>query len=73
MSACGSTGKAIFRVILHDLDTNSEIIVNDIELIINHKLMQTVTEIDVVNAEWVGKRTNLKQKFDGKYVMEWGF
>ena len=46
---------------------------NDIELIINHKLMQTVTEIDVVNAEWIGKRTNLKQKFDGKYVMEWGF
>ena len=34
LSACGSTGKAIFRVILHDLDTNSEIIVNDIEFII---------------------------------------
>ena len=46
---------------------------NDIELIINHKLMQTVTDIDVVNAEWVGKRSNLIQKFDGKYVMEWGF
>jgi len=34
LSDCGGTGKAIFRFILHDLDTNSEIIADDIELII---------------------------------------
>ena len=31
---CGGTGKAIFRFILHDLDSNSEIVAEDIELII---------------------------------------
>ena len=31
---CGGTGKAIFRFILHDLDTDSEIKADDIELII---------------------------------------
>ena len=34
LSDCGGTGKAIFRFILHDLDTDSEIIADDIELII---------------------------------------
>ena len=34
LNDCGGTGKAIFRFILHDLDTNSEIIADDIELII---------------------------------------
>ena len=34
LSDCGGTGKAIFRFILHDLDTNSEIVAEDIELII---------------------------------------
>ena len=34
LSDCGGTGKAIFRFILHDLDTNSEIAAEDIELII---------------------------------------
>ena len=34
LSDCGGTGKAIFRFILHDLDTNSEIVPEDIELII---------------------------------------
>ena len=34
LSDCGGTGKAIFRFILHDLDTGSEIIADDIELII---------------------------------------
>mgnify|MGYP001052173527 FL=1 len=34
LSDCGGTGKAIFRFILHDLDTDSEIISDDIELII---------------------------------------
>jgi len=46
---------------------------NDLEVVIGEKLLQTVLEIDVANAEWVGKRTDLKQKFDGKYVMERGF
>ena len=34
LSDCGGTGKAIFRFILHDLDSNSEIVAEDIELII---------------------------------------
>ena len=34
LSDCGGTGRAIFRFILHDLDTNSEIVAEDIELII---------------------------------------
>ena len=34
LNDCGGTGKAIFRFILHDLDTNSEIVAEDIELII---------------------------------------
>ena len=34
LSDCGGTGKAIFRFILHDLNTNSEIVAEDIELII---------------------------------------
>jgi len=34
LSDCGGTGRAIFRFILHDLDTNSEIVPEDIELII---------------------------------------
>ena len=34
LSDCGGTGKAIFRFILHDLDTSSEIVAEDIELII---------------------------------------
>ena len=34
LSDCGGTGRAIFRFILHDLDTNSEIVTEDIELII---------------------------------------
>ena len=34
LNNCGGTGKAIFRFILHDLDTNSEIIADDIELVI---------------------------------------
>ena len=34
LSNCGGTGKAIFRFILHDLDSNSEIVAEDIELII---------------------------------------
>jgi len=34
LSNCGGTGRAIFRFILHDLDTNSEIVAEDIELII---------------------------------------
>ena len=34
LSDCGGTGKAIFRFILHDLDINSDIIADDIELII---------------------------------------
>ena len=34
LSDCGGTGKAIFRFILHDLDTDSETIADDIELII---------------------------------------
>ena len=34
LNDCGGTGKAIFRFILHDLDTNLEIIADDIELII---------------------------------------
>ena len=34
LNDCGGTGKAIFRFILYDLDTNSEIIADDIELII---------------------------------------
>ena len=34
LSDCGGTGRAIFRFILHDLDTGSEIIADDIELII---------------------------------------
>ena len=34
LNDCGGTGKAIFRFILHDLDTDSEIIADDIELII---------------------------------------
>ncbi|HIB15009.1 MAG TPA: hypothetical protein EYO19_06080, partial [Candidatus Marinimicrobia bacterium] len=33
LSDCGGTGRAIFRFILHDLDTNSEIVAEDIELI----------------------------------------
>jgi hypothetical protein len=46
---------------------------NDIEVVLEQKLLQTVIEIDVTNAEWVGARTNLKQEFNGKYLMEWGF
>jgi hypothetical protein len=46
---------------------------SDIEAVIREKLLQTVIEVDVSNAEWVGEKTNLQQKFDGKYVMEWGF
>jgi len=34
LNDCGGTGKAIFRFILHDLDTASEIVADDIELII---------------------------------------
>ena len=34
LNDCGGTGKAIFRFILHDLDSNSEIVAEDIELII---------------------------------------
>ncbi|SVE19220.1 uncharacterized protein METZ01_LOCUS472074, partial [marine metagenome] len=34
LSDCGGTGKAIFSFILHDLDINSDIIADDIELII---------------------------------------
>ncbi len=34
LSDCGGTGRAMFRFILHDLDTDSEIIADDIELII---------------------------------------
>ena len=34
LSDCGGTGKAIFRYILHDLDTDSAIVADDIELII---------------------------------------
>ncbi len=34
LSDCGGTGRAIFRFILHDLDTNLEIVAEDIELII---------------------------------------
>ena len=34
LSDCGGTGRAIFRFILHDLDSNSEIVPEDIELII---------------------------------------
>lgn len=46
---------------------------NDIEVVIDKKLLQTVLEIDVTNAEWVGNRTDLKQRYDGKFVMELGF
>ncbi|MFQ5969727.1 MAG: DUF432 domain-containing protein [Nitrososphaerales archaeon] len=46
---------------------------NDIEAVVQEKLLQTIIEINVANAQWVGEKTNLKQKFDGKYVMEWGF
>ena len=34
LSDCGGTGKAMFRFILHDLDTDTDIIADDIELII---------------------------------------
>ena len=34
LSDCGGTGRAIFRFILHDLDTDTAIIADDIELII---------------------------------------
>ena len=34
LSDCGGTGKAMLRFILHDLDTDSDIIADDIELII---------------------------------------
>ena len=34
LSACGGTGKAIFKIILTDLDTDSEIVLDNIELII---------------------------------------
>ena len=34
LSDCGGTGKAMFRFILHDLDTGTDIIADDIELII---------------------------------------
>jgi hypothetical protein len=46
---------------------------NDIEVVLEQRLLRTVIEIDVTNAEWVGARTNLKQEFNGKYLMEWGF
>lgn len=46
---------------------------SDIEVVINEKLLQTILAIDVIDAEWVGERTNLNQKFDGKYAMGWGF
>jgi len=34
LSDCGGTGRAIFRFILHDLDTDTVIIADDMELII---------------------------------------
>lgn len=46
---------------------------NDIEVVIDQKLVHTVADVDVTDAEWVASRTNLKQEFNGKYTMEWGF
>ncbi|MEM2759792.1 MAG: DUF432 domain-containing protein [Nitrososphaerales archaeon] len=46
---------------------------NDLEALVQERLLQEVLEVDVTNAEWVGERTNLKQKFDGRYTMELGF
>lgn len=46
---------------------------SDIEVVIEEKLLQTALKVDIINAEWVGERTNFKQKFNGKYAMEWGF
>jgi hypothetical protein len=46
---------------------------NDIEIVLQEKLLQTFLEIDVTNAEWNAERTMLNQKFDSKYVMELGF
>ena len=52
---------------------NHEAYYRDIEVVIEGSLLQAVLSINVTDGEWVGKKTNLKQKFDGKYIMEWGF
>ncbi|MFQ5921007.1 MAG: DUF432 domain-containing protein [Nitrososphaerales archaeon] len=46
---------------------------SDLEVNVEESVFQTIITMDVANAEWVGSKTNLKQKFEGKYVMEWGF
>ncbi|MFQ5940800.1 MAG: DUF432 domain-containing protein [Nitrososphaerales archaeon] len=46
---------------------------NDIEVVVEEQVLHTILNIDVANADWVGKRTDLKQKFAGKFAMEWGF
>jgi hypothetical protein len=46
---------------------------SDIEVVIEYALTKFVATVDVTNAEWVGTKTNLRQKFDPSYVMLWGF
>ena len=46
---------------------------SDIKAVIQEKLLQTILNVDVADAEWVAERTDFKQTFAGKYAMELGF
>jgi len=45
---------------------------SDLEAIIESSLLQTFLRIDVSSGKWVADRTNMRQKFDGKYLMARG-
>jgi len=47
---------------------------SDLEIIIQSKLLSTFAEVDLSEGhEFVGRKASLKQDYEGKFVMEWGF
>jgi hypothetical protein len=46
---------------------------SDLQVIVEGSLLQTFLRIDVSSGEWAASRTNMRQKFDGKYIMTRGF